>query len=73
MLEQQSDLTFALETTFQNKASQPTESDKWNPQTKEEFQELVDELERKITPLAKNAEYPLFAENLARSLCAPRK
>ncbi|KAF2896126.1 hypothetical protein ILUMI_10039 [Ignelater luminosus] len=63
--QKESDLTMALETTFS--------SDKLGdgtPGSKEEFQELSDNLTKNIQQFSKNEEYPVFAENLIRGICA---
>lgn len=68
-----SDLYFALETTFGDSNSSNLGLDAMHPTTKEEYQEFSDLLSSKIQALTKNAEFPTFAENIIRSICATRK
>jgi len=64
--EKESDLKLALETTFggSNKSCDDA------PTNKEEFQELAESLTKNIQQFAKSEEYPVFAENLVRGVCA---
>ncbi|XP_065168514.1 eukaryotic translation initiation factor 3 subunit J [Atheta coriaria] len=64
-MQKESDLKLALETTF---GDAETLSD--CPTTLEEFDEYANALIRKIQPLTKSTEFPNFAENLVRDLCA---
>lgn len=65
--EKESDLKLALETTFggNNKGS-----DGVQPTNTEEFQELADTFTKNIQQFAKSEEYPVFAENIVRGVCA---
>lgn len=66
--QQESDLKMALETTFSgDKLGDGT------PGSKEEFQELADSLTKNIQQFSKHDEYPAFAENLIRGICATCK
>lgn len=69
----ESDIKLAIETTFGGTATPITGLDGFNPNTKEEFDEFANVLEKKLQPLSQSAEYPAFSENVIRSLCAPRK
>lgn len=65
--EKESDLNVALETTFGGNNKNP---DAVQPTNKEDFQELADTLTKNVQQFSKNEEYPLFAENLVRGICA---
>ncbi|GLV43439.1 eukaryotic translation initiation factor 3 subunit j [Carabus blaptoides fortunei] len=65
--EKESDLLVALETTFGDSGSG---IDGMNPTTKEEFTELAEALNKKMIILAKNIEFPTFAEDHIRNICA---
>lgn len=70
-MQQQSDLELALETTFGLEGGQNSGSiDCMNPQTKEEFTEFSELLNKKISALTKSPEFPAFAEDHIRNLCA---
>uniref|UniRef100_A0A1Y1LK34 Eukaryotic translation initiation factor 3 subunit J n=1 Tax=Photinus pyralis TaxID=7054 RepID=A0A1Y1LK34_PHOPY len=64
--EKESDLSLALETTFggSNKGVEG------QPTNKEEFLELAENLSKNLQQFTKNEEYPVFAENLVRGICA---
>lgn len=66
----ESDLQLALETTFGDSASG---IDGMNPTTKEEFTQLADALNKKMIILSKNIEFPTFAEDHIRNICASCK
>lgn len=70
--QKESDLKLALETTFGGDKVKVSSGigDLDMPNTKEEFENFAEELSKLLTPLAKNAEYPTFIENLTRNLCA---
>lgn len=61
--EKESDLTLALETTFGGGVE-------GQPANKEEFLELAENLSKNLQQFTKNEEYPVFAENLVRGICA---
>ncbi|XP_044264254.1 eukaryotic translation initiation factor 3 subunit J [Tribolium madens] len=72
-MQKESDLKIALETTFGGDTNNTNVSGLEGlslPTTKEEFQDFTDALSRKLQPLAKSTEYPVFTENLLRNLCA---
>jgi len=68
--QKESDLKLALETTFVDENNTDLGIDSLVPTTKAEFDDLANALNKKITPLSKSIEYPGFAENLVRSICA---
>lgn len=67
--QKESDLNLALETTFGNANEVDGSGFNFNASTKEEFEELAEALTKKLQPLSKSTEYPVFAENLIRNLC----
>ncbi|EFA06707.1 eukaryotic translation initiation factor 3 subunit J [Tribolium castaneum] len=72
-MQKESDLKIALETTFGGDTNSTNISGLDGltlPTTKEEFQDFTDALSKKLQPLAKSTEYPVFTENLLRNLCA---
>lgn len=75
--EKESDLVLALETTFGFDGDTTKEEggtiDSMNPTTKEEFTEFAEVLNKKLITLAKSPEFPAFAEDHIRNLCATRK
>lgn len=71
-MQKESDLKVALETTFGGDTNNTLSGldGLGMPTTKEEFEEFTDALSKKLQPLSKSTEYPLFTENLLRNLCA---
>jgi len=67
--QKESDLKVALETTFGDNQTE-LGIDAMCPTTIEEFDDFANTLMKKIQPLARSTEYPNFAENLIRSICA---
>lgn len=72
-MQKESDLKIALETTFGFDGKEPGSIDSMLPNTKEEFTEFSEALNKKIILLAKNPEFPAFAEDHIRNLCASCK
>ncbi|KAJ8929926.1 hypothetical protein NQ314_017335 [Rhamnusium bicolor] len=68
--QQESDLKIALETTFGGEKVSSGIDDLSMPNSKEEFETFTEALSKKLTPLSKSVEYPIFIENLTRNLCA---
>lgn len=66
-MQKESDLKLALETTFGG-----SDCDS-NLTTKEEFEEFSNSFLKKIKPFSASADFPTFAENLIRNLCATCK
>lgn len=73
--QKESDLKLALETTFgDTKVKTVDTSDfNFNADTLEEFEELAEQLTKKLQPLSKSTEYPAFTENIIRNLCVSCK
>lgn len=71
--QKESDLKIALETTFGDTEKIAAGLDGLTPETKEQFQEFADVIMKKVQPFCKSAEFPTFAENLIRNLCATRE
>lgn len=72
--QQESDLKFALDTTFGDKCDNATEGVTIDglalPSDPDDFTEFTESLSKKLLPLSKSIEYPDFVENLVRNLCA---
>lgn len=67
-MQKESDLQLALETTFgENVAGQ---IDNFHPTTKEEFGQLCEALNKKLSVYSKDPEFPTFAEDHIRNMCA---
>lgn len=71
--QQESDLKLALETTFGDAQVNDSSGFNFNASTKEELDELAEQLTKKLQPLSKSTEYPTFAENIVRNLCVTCK
>lgn len=81
--QKESDLKLALETTFGGDATNNNTITSNNngcidgggeglivPGDQEDFHEFTEMLSKKLLPLSKHTEYPMFVENLLRNLCA---
>ncbi|XP_018321532.1 eukaryotic translation initiation factor 3 subunit J [Agrilus planipennis] len=68
--QKESDLIVALETTFGDSDKNSGSIDSMFPNNKEEFDELSEALSKKLQPFSKNEEFPGFAENIIRNICA---
>lgn len=71
--QQESDLKIALETTFGDALVNDSSGLNFNASTKEELDELAEQLIKKLQPVSKSTEYPVFAENIVRDLCVTCK
>lgn len=70
--QKESDLNVALETTFGDAQVTDSSGLNFNASTKEELEELAEQLTKKLQPLSKNTDYPAFTETVVRNLCVTR-
>lgn len=66
-------MKLALETTFGDTKATDSSGLNFNASTKEEFEDLAEQLTKKLQPLSKSTEYPAFTENIIRNLCVTCK
>ncbi|XP_063699101.1 eukaryotic translation initiation factor 3 subunit J [Culicoides brevitarsis] len=69
-LQEENDLKLALETFGLTDAGATGGIDARNPQTVEEFTELADAISKKVLQFKLRDEFPNFAEELVRNICA---